>query len=43
MFEYLDENGDGILQREEWADWSETIRRLLVAYFKEFEPNMENY
>jgi Ca2+-binding EF-hand superfamily protein len=43
IFLYLDENGDGVLDRDEWHDWSETIRKLLFLYFKELEPSMLYY
>lgn len=29
LYYYLDENGDSVIEREEWHDWSETIRKLL--------------
>jgi hypothetical protein len=29
----MDEDGDSILTRKEWADFSETFRKLLAAYF----------
>jgi hypothetical protein len=43
LFSSLDDSNDGVLDRDEWADWSETLRRLLVLYFKEVEPKMADY
>lgn len=43
LFTTLDDDANGNLERDEWADWSETIRRLLVQYFKEIEPAMGDY
>lgn len=34
IYLYLDEDGDGIIDREEWRDWSETIRKLLIKNFR---------
>lgn len=33
IFEYFDDNGDGIVTRVEWEELSETIRRLLFNHF----------
>lgn len=43
IFYYLDEEGNGIIERDEWADWSETFRKLLVLHFRELVPEMEDY